>query len=111
MSTPASFMKCLADETRFLITQLVANEQELCVCELVEALGISQPNISRHLAQLRTNEILAGRRRDQWVFYRLHPDLPDWALNVIRETRKPVKPALKQLRKKLGKMDCRPARD
>ncbi|MEO4046734.1 metalloregulator ArsR/SmtB family transcription factor [Pseudomonas sp. CAU 1711] len=76
--TPTSLFKCLADETRARLMLLIAREQELCVCELTCALGESQPKISRHLAQLRTCGLLADRRQGQWVYYRLHPELPEW---------------------------------
>lgn len=77
------FSKCLADETRARITLLVAGEKELCVCELTCALDEIQPKISRHLAQLRTGGVLADRRQGQWVYYRLHPDLPQWAVKSL----------------------------
>jgi ArsR family transcriptional regulator, arsenate/arsenite/antimonite-responsive transcriptional repressor len=82
--TPDQFSKCLADETRARIALLVSAEQELCVCELTCALDEIQPKISRHLALLRTGRILADRRQGQWVYYRLHPDLPSWALSALQ---------------------------
>jgi ArsR family transcriptional regulator len=82
--TPASLFKCLADETRARICLLIAGEGELCVCELTAALEQSQPKISRHLAQLRSCGLLQDRRRGQWVFYRLHPLLPEWAQQVVQ---------------------------
>ncbi|MCY1283895.1 Arsenic resistance transcriptional regulator ArsR1 [compost metagenome] len=62
---------------------LITREEELCVCELTCALDESQPKISRHLATLRTCGLLADRRQGQWVYYRLHPDLPDWVRRVL----------------------------
>lgn len=76
--TPPVVFKCLADETRARMTLLIAREGELCVCELTCALDLSQPKISRHLAQLREAGILMDRRQGQWVYYRLHPSLPEW---------------------------------
>ena len=81
--TPDQFSKYLADETRARIALLVAGEKELCVCELTCALDETQPKISRHLAQLRTGGVLADRRQGQWVYYRLHPNLPEWALKIL----------------------------
>ncbi|SDT89356.1 ArsR family transcriptional regulator [Pseudomonas pohangensis] len=81
--TPTDLFKALADETRTRITLLIAAEGELCVCELTCALAASQPKISRHLALLRSSGLLADRRQGQWIFYRLHPDLPEWALQMI----------------------------
>lgn len=81
--TPVSIFKCLADETRARITLLILRQNELCVCELTAALDVSQPKISRHLAQLRQCGLLQDERRGQWVYYRLHPDLPGWVLQML----------------------------
>lgn len=81
-----TFYKCLADDTRLKSLLLIATEQELCVCELTEALDLSQPKVSRHLAQLRSAELLLDRRQGQWVYYRINPQLPGWVLAVIRQT-------------------------
>jgi len=76
--------KSLADDTRTRITLLIAREGELCVCELTAALEQSQPKISRHLALLRSSGLLADRRQGQWVYYRLHPELPTWVTEVLK---------------------------
>ena len=81
--SPVQFFKCLADDTRARLMFLITQEKELCVCELTCALDQSQPKISRHLAQLRVCGLLADRRQGQWVYYRLHPELPDWARTVL----------------------------
>lgn len=59
---------------------------ELCVCELTQTLSLSQPKISRHLAQLREYEIVGTRREGQWMYYRINPELPVWALAVLQQT-------------------------
>ena len=84
--SPTSVFKCLADETRARMTLLIAAEGELCVCELSAALEDSQPKISRHLAQLRSCGLLEDQRRGQWVYYRLHPQLPEWVLQMLQLT-------------------------
>lgn len=81
---PPELFKALADETRSRISLLIADEGELCVCELTCALGQSQPKISRHLALLRSSGVLADRRQGQWIYYRLHPQLPEWALQLLQ---------------------------
>ncbi len=81
---PDDLFKALADDTRLRCLMLLANEGELCVCELTQATGVSQPKISRHLAALRRLEIVADRRRGLWVFYSINPALPAWARNVLR---------------------------
>lgn len=109
MLEPAQFFKCLSDETRLQASLLIHSEGELCVCELVEALGDSQPKISRHLAQLRNCGILQGRRRGQWVFYSMSPTLPHWAQEVLATIAKAHSEHLLTLQTKLKAMQNRPS--
>jgi len=77
----------LADSTRLRLLNLMADD-EVCVCFLVEALGMSQPKISRHLAYLRRAGIVAARRDGKWMHYRLAlPSDPDATrvLGAVRE--------------------------
>jgi ArsR family transcriptional regulator len=83
---PETLFHALSDPTRLRILALLTAEDELCVCELTHALGLSQPMISRHLAQLRASELASDRRSGQWIYYRLHPKLPKWARSVLAET-------------------------
>lgn len=81
--TPTEFMRLLADETRLRALLLLQQKGELCVCELTEALQVSQPKMSRHLAQLRDAGIVETRRAGQWIHYRLVARLPRWALQLL----------------------------
>jgi ArsR family transcriptional regulator len=60
----------LADATRLRILRLVIR-QELCVCEVVDALRIPQYRVSRHLRELRTAGLIESRRDGRWMHYRL----------------------------------------
>ena len=80
-----AFLSALADLTRLRIVFLLHQQGELCVCELVQALDTHQPKVSKHLAVLRKTGIIRTRREGQWIHYRLDPELPTWASNVIRE--------------------------
>src|SRR5512143_2642434 len=62
--------KALGDETRLRIVALLSHG-ELCVCHLQEALGLSQPAVSRHLGVLRAAGVVTDRRERKWVYYRL----------------------------------------
>lgn len=106
--TPDLFSKCLAEETRARIVLLVAGENELCVCELTCALSEIQPKISRHLSQLRNCGLLADRRQGQWVYYRLHPALPTWAVDTIKMMREAHTEWLAENVSRLCAMDNRP---
>ncbi len=83
MLSPSLFFKCLSDETRLRCVTLLQKEGKLCVCELTEALQLSQPKISRHLAQLRQCGLLLDSREGQWVYYQINPKLPDWAIPIL----------------------------
>lgn len=76
--------KALADGTRLAIVALLAHG-ELCVCHLQAALGLSQPNVSRHLAILRSAGIVADRREGTWVHYRLRPQEDPGCDRLLRE--------------------------
>lgn len=86
MIDPLLFYKGLADETRLKSLLLIQREGELCVCELMAALDEVQPKISRHLALLRNDKIVLDRRQGQWIYYRLNPDLPEWAKSTLQQT-------------------------
>lgn len=108
--TPTTLFKSLADDTRIRLMLLVTGEGELCVCELTCALDESQPKVSRHLAQLRAAGLLSDRRQGQWVYYRLHPQLPQWALEILRTTLAANRPWLAPISQRLAGMGERPVR-
>ena len=108
MITPPEVFKSLADETRVRAMLLIADQGELCVCELMCALDDSQPKISRHLAQLRSNDLLLDRRQGQWVYYRLNPDLPTWVREILQVTSLANADWIKDNVARLQNMDGRP---
>lgn len=105
---PLEFYKALADETRLLSLLLIEQVGELCVCELMEALALPQPKISRHLSQLRKVGLLLDRRQGQWVFYRIHPLLHDWMRDVLHQTATQCPELLRQPLARLQEMNSRP---
>ena len=111
MITPTEVFKSLADETRVRAILLIAEQGELCVCELMCALDDSQPKISRHLAQLRSNGLLLDRRQGQWVYYRLNPALPAWVSAVLDITLNANRAWLHSDVQRLGAMGDRPLRN
>ena len=76
--------KAMADDTRLKSLLLIMSEGELCVCELMAAMEQSQPKVSRHLALLRKEGLLADNRQGQWVYYHLNPSLPTWCVEVLQ---------------------------
>ncbi|MEE4243707.1 MAG: metalloregulator ArsR/SmtB family transcription factor [Desulfopila sp.] len=67
----AQMYKALGDVTRLRILGLLRNG-ELCVCDIMEVLKLPQSTVSRHLAYLRNNGLVSGRRKGKWMYYQLH---------------------------------------
>lgn len=83
---PVAFYKCLSEDTRLKCLLLITLKGELCVCDLISALKLSQPKVSRHLAELRKCGILSDQRRGKWVFYQIDQRIPNWAREVLAIT-------------------------
>jgi ArsR family transcriptional regulator len=60
----------LGDETRLKMLKLIADE-ELCSCEVMAALELTQSTTSHHLGILERAGILTSKRNGKWVFYRI----------------------------------------
>jgi len=69
----ARFFKVLADESRLQMLWLLFNNRELCVCDFMEVLEITQSKASRHLAALRNAGLATDRREGLWAYYSLCP--------------------------------------
>lgn len=66
-------LKALADETRLRIINLLY-EKELCVCDIHEALNITQTKASRHLQYLKHAKLVDDRKQAQWIYYSIKKD-------------------------------------
>ena len=60
----------LGDATRLKMLKLMADE-ELCSCEVMAALELTQPTTSHHLGILERAGLLTSKRNGKWVFYRI----------------------------------------
>jgi len=78
-----AFFDALNDPIRRQVLALLLTHDERCVCDLLAVLDIPQPKLSRHLAVLREAGLVLTRREGVWMHYRLHPELPAWALRVL----------------------------
>jgi len=86
---------------------LIHHHKTLCVCDFTNLLELSQPKISRHLAQLRECGIVSDSRKGRWVYYSLNNQLPEWCSRVIAETFEASKIELASLlEKKLTTESC-----
>jgi len=62
--------KALADENRLRILSLLA-AREMCVCEVMVALDLTQPTASHHLRILENVGLVKDKKKGKWVFYRV----------------------------------------
>ncbi|HEY8415898.1 MAG TPA: metalloregulator ArsR/SmtB family transcription factor [Thermaerobacter sp.] len=70
----AALFRALSDPTRVRILALLAAQDEaLCVCDIVSHFLQGQPTISHHLGVLRSVGLVEAERRGQWVYYRVNP--------------------------------------
>src|SRR3954463_1490887 len=62
--------RAFSDRTRLRILNLLGGG-ELCVCDLIEVLGVPQAKVSRHLAYLRRAGLVQARKEGLWQYYTL----------------------------------------
>ncbi len=87
MKAVAQFFKVLADEARLQMLWLLFNHRQLCVCDIMEALDITQSKASRHLAVLRHAGLVVDRKKAAWSYYSIRPaenDLERAMLDTLR---------------------------
>lgn len=72
----AALFRVLGEPARLQMLSLIAAQpnQEVCACELVEILELSQPTISHHLKVMYQAELLEKERRGTWIYYRIVQD-------------------------------------
>lgn len=82
MKQTTKLLKLLSDENR-LRTLLLVKKKELCVCQLMGIMGVSQPLVSRNLAMLKDEGLLDERRQGKLVFYSMSKSLPKPAASLL----------------------------
>jgi ArsR family transcriptional regulator, arsenate/arsenite/antimonite-responsive transcriptional repressor len=104
MKEAARFFKALSDESRLKMLWLLFNRQELCVCDVMAVLEITQSKASRHLATLRHIGIATDRKDGLWSYYSLIQPADELAKNHLKLLRATLAkhPDAKPLLEKLG---------
>lgn len=67
--TRANVLKALAHPARLKLIDVLAEHQEVCVCDLAEEIGMDISTVSHHLTQLKHAGIVESDKRGQMVFY------------------------------------------
>jgi len=83
----AQLFKILADETRLRILEMLGRRKELCVRDLWERLGQSQPAVSHHLGLLRMAGLVDTRHEGKHIYYRIDEQRFDELMTLIQSTR------------------------
>ena len=105
MRAEARFFKSLADETRLKILWLLSGTEELCVCDVIDVLEITQSKASRHLRYLYHLGWVTDRRDGLWMNYRLTvtPGSPKEKLLKLLEEMLAPQPEAQALRGQLAR--------
>jgi len=83
----AQLFKILADETRLRILDMLGRRKELCVRDLWQRLGQSQPAVSHHLGLLRTAGLVDTRHEGKHIYYRIDQQRFDELMALVQSTR------------------------
>ncbi len=83
-------LKLLADPTRLRILMLLSR-RELCVCQIMGILGVSQPLVSRNLNLMSDAAFLSERREGKLVFYSMNSKMPSDARKIIGSLKEVLK--------------------
>ena len=92
--------KALADENRARVLMLLGRD-ELCLCQIIEMLGLAPSTVSKHMAVLRQAGLVAVRKRGRWCYFRLAGretskaarEAIRWAQRTLAEEKEIVKDA------------------
>ena len=73
----ARMFKALADPNRVKLLSMIAasDEQEACVCDLTEPVGLAQPTISHHMKVLVEAGLVSREQRGKWAYFSLVPGI------------------------------------
>ena len=83
MKSTANTFKLFSDVTR-LRTLMLLSRAELCVCQIMGVLGVSQPLVSRNLSMLNSAGLLDERRDGKLVFYKLKVQLAEPYATIVK---------------------------
>jgi ArsR family transcriptional regulator len=84
----AAALKVIADPARLRLLSIIGADPrgEVCVCNLTEPMGLSQPTVSHHLKVLTGAGLLEREQRGRWAFFRVRRD----TLEMLRGALAPV---------------------
>jgi ArsR family transcriptional regulator, arsenate/arsenite/antimonite-responsive transcriptional repressor len=96
----SDLLKIVSDKTRLTILALL-KEREMCVCDIVEILETTQPNVSQHLKKLKSSGLVNETRRSQWIYYSLNVEDRPYLKQVLAQL-----PSMKERIDALNPQSC-----
>ena len=85
-----SITKALSDENRVRALMML-RDGELCVCQLIEMLGLAPSTVSKHMSILRQARLVQARKEGRWMYYRLPDgDAPQCVLEAVQWMQKAI---------------------
>ncbi|MDN5357634.1 MAG: ArsR family transcriptional regulator, arsenate/arsenite/antimonite-responsive transcriptional [Candidatus Methanomethylophilaceae archaeon] len=82
MENMIEVLKALSNETRLRMINLL-KDREICVCDIVDTLGITQTKASRHLKHLKSVGLVEDRQQAQWVYYSIAHGIDERLLDEL----------------------------
>jgi len=73
----ATLFRALGDPARVRLVNILAASGQVCVCELTEPLGLSQPTVSHHLKKLTDAGLLEREQRGRWAYFSINEEAMD----------------------------------
>ena len=80
----ARLFRVLGDPARIrILNALATNGEPVCVCHLVEPLGLTQPTVSHHLKTLTDAGLLDREQRGKWAYFSLRPEATECLASLL----------------------------
>lgn len=107
MKNIVDVLKALSDETRLRIINLLYIS-ELCVCDIVETLNITQTKASRHLQYLKNAGLVQDRKHAQWAYYSMITgENTKFIDSLVFENLRNMEPYVSDLSKHKAWLECK----
>ncbi len=75
--------KSISDETRIRIVKVLLERKSLCVCEIMQALNITQTRASKNLRILKDAGFVLDKRKGSWVHYSINRKMPEPYIKML----------------------------